>query len=162
MVMAAFLLIHRLSNAVNIRSITNDINENEKEDEHFDPYSIEKRDVPKDVEIFEVQGPFFFGMISSFLEAVQNIEKKPKIRIIRMRYASFVDETALNGLQQTYSICKRHGIRLILSGVHPGPLASLKKCGLLDKIGEKYIFSDIDKALTCVREMLGEAEESAS
>ncbi|MBF0252785.1 MAG: SulP family inorganic anion transporter [Candidatus Omnitrophica bacterium] len=153
MVMASFLLIYRLSKTANIKNITKDM---EDEEETSDDHSISKCDVPSGVEVFEVQGPFFFGTISSFIEAVEIIEKPPKIRIIRMRNVLSIDDTALNALRQTYQLCKKHKIIFMLSGVHAQPLFALERSGLLKDIGEDHIFCNIDEALNSARKILAE------
>ncbi|MBU1084614.1 MAG: SulP family inorganic anion transporter [Candidatus Omnitrophota bacterium] len=152
MVLASFLLIYRLSKTANIKNITKDL---EDEEETADYHSISKRDVPPGVEVFEVQGPFFFGMISSFIEAVQIIEKPPKVRIIRMRHVLSIDDTALNALRQTHNFCRKHNMIFMLSGVHTQPLFALERSGLLKEIGEDNILGNIDDALNRAREILG-------
>lgn len=152
MILAAFLLIRRLSKTTNIRVITKDF---EDEEETEDMNAISRRQVPSKVEVFEVQGPFFFGIITSFMEVVQNIQHKPQVRIIRMRNALSIDESAINALRQTHHFCKKHGIVLLLSGVHAQPLIALGRSGLLNEIGEDHIFGNIDDALNHSRTILG-------
>ncbi|MCB9799148.1 MAG: STAS domain-containing protein [Candidatus Omnitrophica bacterium] len=144
MVLAAFLLIYRLSLASNINTITREFTDEEERD---DPNAVSKRQIPKGVEIFEINGPFFFGMVSTFIETMNNIENKPKVRILRMRHVLTIDATALNALRQVSNQSRKNGITLILSGIHAQPLAALQKSGLFELIGEENISANIDLAL---------------
>jgi SulP family sulfate permease len=151
-VLSAFLFINRLSKTVNVKTITKDFAEDE---ETLDYNAISTRDVPHGVEVFEVHGPLFFGMISSFTNAIHNLAKDPKVRIIRMRYVFSIDETAINALRQANSFCRKHQIVFILSGVHTQPLIALQRSGFLDEIGQDRIFGNIDDALNSARTILG-------
>lgn len=152
MVLAAFLFIRRLAETTNIKPITNNLR---NADEFDDLNSISLRKVPDDVEVFEIQGPFFFGIIVQFMEAIRNIKKKPKVRIIRMRHVLSIDASAINALRQTHHFCKKHNIDLILSCVHAQPIIAMERSGLLNEINENRIFGNIDDALNCARDILG-------
>jgi sulfate permease, SulP family len=152
MILAAFLFVYRLSMTTNIKSFTKDFADDEEQD---DPNAISKRDVPDYVEIFEINGPFFFGMVSSFNDTMQNIEKKPKVKILRMRNVLTIDASAINAIRQNYKFCKKHNITFILSEVHAQPLFALEHADLLNEIGLDRAFGNIDDALNCSREILG-------
>ena len=151
MVLSAFLLIRRLSLATNMEIFTKEFVD---EEDRGDPDGIGKVKIPDGVEIFEVNGPFFFGITSTFLETIKNIEKKPKVRIIRMRHVSSIDASALNVLQQVARDSKKSGIRLILSGVHIQPLEAMKRVGLVEEIGAENILDNIDDAIKRSGEIL--------
>jgi sulfate permease, SulP family len=155
MILAAFLFVYRLSMTTNIKSFTKDFADDEEKD---DPNSISKRDVPEYVEIFEINGPFFFGMVSSFNDTMQNIEKKPKVKILRMRNVLTIDASAINAIRQNYKFCKKHNITLILSEVHAQPLVALEHSDLLNEIGLNRTFGTIDDSLNCAREILNKEE----
>ncbi|MCA9406218.1 MAG: sodium-independent anion transporter, partial [Candidatus Omnitrophica bacterium] len=101
-----------------------------------------------------IQGPFFFGVVSTFLETMNNIEERPKVRILRMRHVTSIDATALNALRQVILKSKKIGIRLILSGVDQEILNTLKTSGINDIIGNENIVPHIDAALNYARELL--------
>lgn len=153
MVLAAFLLVYRLSSTSGVRVITATLKENEEE--AYDPNSIDLREVPEGVEVFEITGPFFFGMAESFTEIMSNITQKPKVRILRMRNALSIDATALNALKHIVNFSRSKNITLILSGVHAQPLMALHSTGLYKEIGEEMIFGNIDGALNKAREIIG-------
>lgn len=153
MILAAFLLVYRLSNTAGVRVISSSIKEDEEE--AFDPNSIDLREVPEDVEVFEITGPFFFGMAEEFTEIMSTVSRKPRVRILRMRNALSMDATALNALRQILRFSRSRGIELVLSGVHAQPLLAMRSTGLYDEIGEDHIFGNIDDALNKAREIVG-------
>ncbi|MDD3375138.1 MAG: SulP family inorganic anion transporter [Candidatus Omnitrophica bacterium] len=149
MVLAAFLFMRRLALTSNINMITKEFVDEEERD---DPNSLSKKIIPDGVEIYEINGPFFFGVVSTFLEAMNNIDKKPRVRILRMRHVLSIDATAINALRTVYEKSKKNGIVLILSGVRSQPLFSLERSGLYTIIGEENVVSNIDVALNLARE----------
>ena len=151
MVLAAFLLIRRLALTSNINVITREFTDEEERD---DPKAISKRVLPAGVEVFEITGPFFFGVAASFMEAMKNIERNPKVRIIRMRHVPMVDVTAANAMKDMLRECKKRGIVLLLSGVLEQPRRALDQFGLLEEIGPRNVLNDIDDALVRARELL--------
>lgn len=153
MLLAVFLFIKRMSEVTNIGIIKRELEDTESE--IIDPMSIDKKNIPEGVEVFEVNGPFFFGAAEKFSEAIKDIETPPKVRIIRMRSVPAIDSSGIHVLEQSYKDAKKAGTQLILSGVHTQPLLALEKAGFLDQIGEDYIYGNIDDALDKAREILG-------
>lgn len=107
----------------------------------------EKLMVPKGVEVYEIDGPFFFGVANKFDECMKTIGDKPLIRIIRMRKVPFMDTTGLHNLESLYRLSAKEKIKIILSGVNERVHDALQKSGLAATIGEENICSDIHKAL---------------
>ena len=155
-VLAAFLLIRRLALTANIAVITREFID---EEERHDPLAISKKTVPPGVEVFEISGPFFFGVTSTFLEVMKNLERKPRVRILRMRHVLSIDATALNALREVHRESKSKNIALLLSGVHAQPLIALEKSLLLKEIGEDNVLPNIDTALTRARQLLDRQPE---
>ena len=158
-VLAAFLLIRRMALTANIAVITREFID---EEERHDPLAISKRSVPEGVEVFEISGPFFFGVTSTFLEVMKNLERKPLVRILRMRHVLSIDATALNALRQVHRESKANHITLLLSGVHAQPLIALEKSRLLQEIGPDNVLPNIDTALSRARELLAIPAEPPS
>jgi len=140
-----------MSAIVNVNVVTRELIDEEEKD---DPNAIAKRDVPKEVEVFEINGPFFFGTSYKFLEAMSITGKKPKVRIIRLRDVPAIDATGLHVLKEEFKNSKKHGIAFILSDIHTQPLVALERDGFLEEIGENNIFGNIDDALNRAREIL--------
>lgn len=151
-VLASLLFMRRMALASQPRYITNLLNEC-TEDE-IDPMPLSSRKVPENVEVFEIYGPFFFGVADRFKNALDQIQKKPDILILRMRHVSSIDATALKALEELVIKSVNKGTILILSGVHSQPKNVLKQSGLLDKIGIENITSDIDQALSLAKQIL--------
>ncbi|MGK9368449.1 SulP family inorganic anion transporter [Melioribacter sp. Ez-97] len=152
MVLAVLLFMKRMAEVTNVNIITREL---EDSDEIPDPNSIDKKQIPEDVEVFEINGPFFFGAAKKFKEQISIVEKPPKVRIIRMRNVPAVDATGLQTLREFYYDAQKNGIHLILSGVHTQPLYAMTQAGLFDLYGEENIYGNIDDALDRAREILG-------
>ncbi len=155
MVLTVFLFMRRMALVTNIGVITREFTETEEEDEREDPNAIDKRTIPEGVHVFEINGPFFFGASSKFLEAMNEIGSTPKVRIIRMRNVPAIDATGIHILQEEHKNSKRHGITFILSDIHTQPLMALERADVLKAIGEENVFGNVDDALNRAREILG-------
>ncbi len=149
-VLSAVLFMNRMANATVIRRRTTDMAP--------DPHSLKDRLVPHGVEVFEIQGPFFFGAANRFKDTLQIVGKTPKVLIIRCRHILFIDATALHALEELVDKTLKEGTTLLLSGVHAQPLITLEQSGLYYKIGEDNIHGNIDAALNRARRLLGIAE----
>lgn len=151
-VLSVFLFMRRMAAVTNVGVVTRELKD---EDETDDPNAIEKREIPKGVEVYEVNGPFFFGAAYKFEEAMRFIEKAPKVRIIRMRNVPAMDSTGLNVLKKVYNDCRKHNIAFLISDIHTQPLYALGQSEMIDLIGEENIFGNIDNALNRAREIVG-------
>jgi SulP family sulfate permease len=152
MILAVLLFMKRMAEVSNVSVITREL---EDEEEKLDPNSIDKKQIPIGVEVFEINGPFFFGAAKKFRDQMLAIEKPPKVRIIRMRNVPAIDATGLQTLKDFYFDGKKLNTHLILSGVHTQPLFAMTTAGLLDLYGEENIHGNIDDALDRAREILG-------
>lgn len=152
LLLSVLLFIRRMAEVTNIGVITRELVD---EDERDDPNAISKRTVPKGVEVYEINGPFFFGASYKFLEAMSNFKNAPKIRIIRMRNVPAIDATGLHTLKEEFKSSKKKGIPFLLADIHTQPLFAIERSGLLETIGEDNVFGNIDDALNRAREILG-------
>lgn len=151
MVLAAFLFMRRMADVSRVSSLQNIC---EKEEEEEDELSIRQRNVPAKVEVFEVNGPFFFGAAEKFRNALQVFEKKPKVLIIRMRNVPAMDATGLYAFETVCSESLKAGMLVLLSGVRKQPLSVLEKSGFIERLGRDKIFPNIDQALDFASEHL--------
>ncbi|MCM8812388.1 MAG: sulfate permease [Candidatus Omnitrophica bacterium] len=151
-VLAAFLFMYRMSEVTQAGYITKSLQE---EDDAEDPNAVDKRVIPAGVEVFEIYGAFFFGVVDTFKSMVRFDREKPKVFILRMRDVLSIDASGLKALEDLYDTARRDGTALVLSGVHTQPLFAMTKAGLLDTIGQENITSHIDHALHRAREILG-------
>lgn len=152
MVLSVLLFMKRMAEVSNVSVITREIKD---EEEQPDPNAINKKQIPDDVEVFEINGPFFFGAAKKFKDQMSIVEETPKVRIIRMRNVPAIDATGLQTLKDFYNDAKKKNMHLILSGVHTQPLYAMTQAGVYDLYGEENIFGNIDDALDRAREILG-------
>jgi SulP family sulfate permease len=103
--------------------------------------------IPKGVEVYEIDGPFFFGIANKFDAAMKPLVRKPRVRIIRMRKVPFMDSTGLHNLQSLCRLSQKDGIQVILSGVNDKVRAMLLSSGMDARIGAENICSNIQEAL---------------
>ncbi|MFZ5948697.1 MAG: SulP family inorganic anion transporter [Stygiobacter sp.] len=152
MVLSVLLFMKRMAEVSNVSVVTREL---EDEEEQPDPNSLDRKSIPKGVEVFEINGPFFFGAAKKFKEQMEIVEDPPKVRIIRMRNVPAIDATGLQTLKDFYYDAKKNNTHIILSGVHAQPLYAMTQAGIFDLYGEKNIHGNIDDALDRAREILG-------
>jgi sulfate permease, SulP family len=152
MILAVLLFMRRMAIVTNVGIITRELKD---EEEVVDVNSIQNKKVPDGVEVFEINGPFFFGAVSKFRDTVRIVENPPGIIIIRMRDVPAIDSTGIHALEQLLKESKKHGTHLVLSGVHTQPLMALAQAEFISKIGEENVHGNIDDALDRAREILG-------
>lgn len=110
--------------------------------------------IPQGLDVYEISGPFFFGIANQFDDSLREIKEKPKCRIIRMRMVPFMDSTAIHNLEMIVDFHKQNDINLILSGVRPKVKKVLDNTGLSEKIGDIYICKDIFCAVDVAKTLL--------
>lgn len=110
--------------------------------------------IPDHVEVYEINGPYFFGIANRFEEVVLQTKERPQVRIIRMRKVPFIDSTGIHNLTSLCEISHKEGIHVILSGVNPKVHAVLKKSGFYEMLGKKNICDNIHDALEESRHFL--------
>lgn len=145
MILAAFLFMKRTCDLSHVMRLDTLISDEEKEGKDRD--AISKKSVPPGVEVYEIQGPFFFGVADSLQHILPNIEKVPKVFILRMRRVMAIDATGLHALGDFYDTCYRRGTHLLLSGVGEQLLKEFRAFGIDKKIGKDNLLDSIDPAL---------------
>lgn len=159
LVLAAFLFIKRVMETSDIEVLKHEV---EDEVSHVSDSANEMLDIPKEVEIFQIKGPFFFGMASKMEEAETQIGSKPQVRIIRMRRVPFMDSTGLRNLNNFLKKSRNSGIHIIFSGLQPKPYELFVKNNMLELIGEENICPDIEHALERAREYIASQPNRSS
>jgi SulP family sulfate permease len=119
--------------------------------EQSDIDAISKKNVPSHVEVYEIHGPFFFGAADMLKDLLNDLEKPPKVFILRMRHVPLIDASGMNALKEFYQKCRRQETVLFLSGVQERTERDLHRFGLLQLIGKENIFPHIDAALAAAR-----------
>jgi SulP family sulfate permease len=145
MVLAAFLFMKRMAEVTNVTLVSREFQDVGPSGDHSG--AIYRREVPKGVEVYEINGPFFFGAAEKFKDTLSEVSKKPKVLIIRMRHVPAIDSTAMHALRDLVRRTRRGGTVMLFSDVHAQPLIALQRSGLLAEIGEECLFGNIDDAL---------------
>ncbi len=114
--------------------------------------------IPKGVSVYEIEGPFFFGVANKFEETIKQVGGSPKVRIIRMRKVPFMDTTGANNLRNLIVMSHKDKTQIILSGVNDSVRAVLDKTSIPDLIGRENICSNIHEALKKSEELIAEIE----
>ena len=155
MILASFMFMKQMSQMSKAVSMSQIFQENGVDfPEKMDPNDISKKVVPEGVEVYEIQGPFFFGAANMLRDLLSTISLTPKIFILRMRFVPMIDASGMYGIEEFYNQCKKKGVVLFLSGVHGQTKQDLKKFGLTGSIGEQRIFPNIDAALAKAEEII--------
>lgn len=144
MVLAILILLKRVLDASEINLI---------DDKNRHPEST-KLNLPKCIEVYEIEGPFFFGIANRFDETMRNMPGNPRARIIRMRMVPFVDTTAIHNLKTMIELHKESQTQIILSGVQPAVLETLRQSGVVDLLGEENVTPHISLAVERAMEFL--------
>jgi SulP family sulfate permease len=155
MVLAAFLFIRRMAEVANVRVLTNELTETSAESDTADAAERRKLDIPAGVEVYEINGPFFFGAAEMFKDALARIAGKPKVLIIRMRDVLALDSTGMHALRDVVHRSRKDGTTVLLADVHMQPLVALTNSPLLEEIGQDCLFATLDDALTRARALVG-------
>jgi SulP family sulfate permease len=148
--LASFLFLKRMSNETQVSLVT----ENLREREEGETRDISKIEVPAGVEVFEIYGSLFFGAIERFREAMERVEKRPLVLILRMRNVISIDATGLQTLEDLLGGMRRRKSTLILSAVGAQPLAAMSQSGFLDRLGKENVAEDIFAALRRARHVI--------
>ncbi|MGN0233161.1 MAG: SulP family inorganic anion transporter [Bacteroidaceae bacterium] len=153
LLIACLLFMRRMAETTQIKVIAGEIDPNEETDAEVHE---EHLSIPKGVEVYEINGPYFFGIASKFDDIMINLEKRPKVRIIRMRRVPFIDSTGIHNLQNLCQMSHREGIHIVLSGVQPKVFNVLENNGFCEMLGKDHICPNINVALKKAEEILDE------
>lgn len=153
LIIACLLFMRRMSETTDVHIISNEINpDDEDSDMHLG--NIEHLTIPKGVEVYEINGPYFFGAGNRFEEIMATLGDRPQVRIIRMRKVPFVDSTGIHNLTNLCDMSQKEGIQIVLSGVTEKVHSQLNKAGFYDIVGQDNICSHIDIALDRAKEII--------
>lgn len=145
LVLASVLFMRRMADVTDVYGWKYIEEEDENYDEDTDAGNISLRYVPKDVLVFEITGPMFFGAADKINNVI--FDKTKKAIILRMRSVPAMDTTSLNKLRELHTKCKKYNVVLIFSHVNDQPLQFMEKSGFIDDIGRENVCPSIDTAL---------------
>lgn len=156
MVLASFLFMKRMSEfskTVPLKKILEEPSHSFPE--VSDPNSIANKKLPTGVDVYEIQGPFFFGAADILKDLLVDLKKPSKVFILRMHNVPFVDASGMHALKEFYQKCHHNRTTLLLSGVYGQAEKDLKKFGIVRLVGEGHIFPHIDAALAKAEKLTG-------
>lgn len=146
LVLAIVLFMKRIMESTHISVLHNEM------DVHHDGERDERLVIPAHTEVYEIDGPFFFGIATKFEELARMRDAEP-IRIVRMRKVSFIDATGLHNLEIFIEAALKQGQRVILSGVNPDVYREIERAGLVERVGKENVLDHIHKAIKRAEEL---------
>lgn len=144
LLIACVLFMKRVMETTEISVIRDEIDPNKESDLEVHE---ERLTLPKGVEVYEINGPYFFGIATKFEEIMSQLGDRPKIRIIRMRKVPFIDSTGIHNLTNLCVMSQKENIHIILSGVNDKVHKVLERSGFYELLGEDNICSNINEAV---------------
>jgi SulP family sulfate permease len=150
-VLAAFLFMKRMADVTNVGAITQELSDAPDGTMQGDAGGIARRQVPAGVEVYEVNGPFFFGAADKIKDVLHFVAKKPKIFILRLRNVPAMDASGIRVLDDLFESFSHQSVRFVISGIHAQPLVALDRAGRLDRYGRENFVATIDEALELAR-----------
>ena len=152
LIIACLLFMKRMSETTDVKAITEEIDLNQ--DAEFSTGNLDHLIIPQGVEVYEINGPYFFGAGNKFEEIMASFGDRPKVRIIRMRKVPFVDSTGIHNLTNLCEMSKKEGIQIVLSGVREKVNGQLEHAGFYHLMSEENICSHINLALKRANEII--------
>lgn len=145
LLLAIVLFLKRTSEAVSIKHFQNELDPTLESDMHIT--AEEHLVIPAGVDVYEIDGPYFFGIANKFDEIMSRTASKPRVRIIRMRRVPFMDSTGIHNLEVLVTQSQKENIHIVLSGVKPQVRATLEHAGFTKLLSAENICDNIHLAL---------------
>ena len=152
LIIACLLFMKRMAETSDVKVIMDEIDLTDETDVRLE--NNEHLTIPTGVEVYEINGPYFFGAGNKFEEIMANFGDRPKVRIIRMRKVPFVDSTGIHNLTNLCMMSRKEGIQIVLSGVTPKVEQVLEHAGFYQIVGKENICSHINLALERAKEII--------
>lgn len=153
LLLAVLLFLRRISEVSTVSVIQDVVDKTDYVEEGVES---EKLEIPKGVSIYEIEGPFFFGVANKFEETMKQVGGSSKVRIIRMRKVPFIDSTGAHNLENLIKMSHKDKTRIVLSGVNDNVREVLQKVEIDKLIGSENICNNIIEALEKSKQLLKE------
>ena len=152
---ACLLCMKRMAETTNVSVLSDEIDPTADTDIQG---NLEHLIIPEGVKVYEINGPYFFGIGNKFEEMMGDTRasNRAKVRIIRMRKVPFIDSTGVHNLSNMCRMCSQLGVKVVLSGVNPNVMAVLQKAGMEELVGKENICSHISLALQRAQEIVAQ------
>lgn len=154
MVLASMLFMKRMAEVSGVDDIGSGLANGADRAEEAELAGEERlhHEIPPGVEVYEINGPFFFGVADRLKDTLGQFERAPRVFILRLRNVPAIDATGMHALEEFHAKCRRSGTRLVLSGLRPQPLRALRQSGLAERIGTENLAANIGDGLAVARE----------
>ena len=150
---ACLLCMKRMAETTNVSVLSDEIDPNADSDVQG---NLDHLTIPEGVKVYEINGPYFFGIGNKFEEMMGDMGGRAKVRIIRMRKVPFIDSTGVHNLQNMCRMCSQMGVKVVLSGVNPQVMKVIEDAGMDEIVGKENICSHINIALKRAEKILSE------
>ena len=150
---ACLLCMKRMAETTNVSVLSDEIDPTADTDVQG---NLDHLTIPEGVKVYEINGPYFFGIGNKFEEMMGDMGGRAKVRIIRMRKVPFIDSTGVHNLQNMCRMCSQMGVKVVLSGVNPTVMKVIEDAGMDDVVGKENICSHINIALKRAEQILAE------
>ncbi len=148
---ACLLCMRRMAETTNVSVLSDEIDPSADSDVQG---NLEHLVIPEGVKVYEINGPYFFGIGNKFEEMMGDMGARAKVRIIRMRKVPFIDSTGVHNLTNMCRMCNQMGVKVVLSGVNPQVMKVIEDAGMDEIVGKENICSHINIALKRAEELL--------
>lgn len=148
---ACLLCMKRMAETTNVSVLSDEIDPNADSDVQG---NLDHLTIPEGVKVYEINGPYFFGIGNKFEEMMGDMGGRAKVRIIRMRKVPFIDSTGVHNLSNMCKMCSQMGVKVVLSGVNPKVMKVIEDAGMDDVVGKENICSHINLALKRAEQIL--------
>jgi SulP family sulfate permease len=156
-VLAAFLFIKRMADVTNVAAVTQELTDAPDGTMVADAEGVARRRIPAGVEVYEVNGPFFFGAADKIKDVLHFVARKPKVFILRMRNVPALDASGIRVLDDLFLSFSNQNTRFVIAGIQAQPLVALDRAGRLDRYGRENIVASLDEALAVARAHIASA-----
>jgi len=145
MVLAAFLFMKRMAEISTVN--VDELDASEEKNKELEKIYSERYIIDKDIQIYEINGPFFFGAADKFLEALNKLEHRKKKLILIMKNVPVMDATALQAFKTMIDICEKSKIKVLIVGINQQPLKVLNKAGIYSLVGKENFYNTLEDIL---------------
>ena len=152
LICACLLFMRRMAETTEVHAVLNEIDLNEDAD--MQAGNLEHLTIPDGVEVYEINGPYFFGAGSRFEDIMARYGSHPKVRIIRLRKVPFIDSTGMHNMENMCHMSQKEGVTVVLSGVNQKVESVLQRNGFPELLGQENICNHIDLALARAKQLV--------
>jgi SulP family sulfate permease len=155
LVLAAFIFMKRMSEVTDVTAFSEEFHDDEDPEAELARARGRALVVPDGVQVYDINGPFFFGAATAFKDAMAGTGRSPKVLIVRMRRVPTIDGTGINALRDMVRRSRKEGSAVFLSGLVPDVKEALDRAGLIEELGPDAVFATYAESLDAARQRVG-------